>query len=292
LTFFEECEMKSKSLRPKTLLVYFLVTFGFSWLLWWPQALVSQGMLPAEVETNFGNLFSYAAWGPLLGAFAAAWYELRLEGIKDLLRRAISWRHGVRWYLLTLFLFPLLIGGSLWLASISGEVWPFNSMLDETVSGIMVDGAPQEIALVMALVIGAFFIFFLGGPLQEEFGWRGLLLDRLQARFSPLWASIITGLAWGLWHLPLFFISRQEMYYQRPLWGLLLSTVLVSIIMTGAFNRTRGSIFIALLLHTSFNWSHYAFPTLKSDTASLILFGVMGLAAAIFIWRQRMWEKR
>jgi uncharacterized protein len=283
--------MESRSFRPQTLLVYFLVTYGFSWLLWWPQALVAQGILPAEVETNFGGLFGYAAWGPLLGAFVAAWYELRLEGIKDLLRRAVSVRHGVFWYLLALFLFPLLIGGSLGLAIMSGETWPINPTLDETVAGIVAGGAPQEIAVAMALVVGAFFIFFLGGPLQEEFGWRGLLLDRLQARVSPLWASVITGLAWGMWHLPLFFVPRQEMYYQRPLWGLLLSTVLVSIIMTGVFNRTRGSIFIALLLHTSFNWSHYAFPSLESDTASLVLFGLMGLAAAIFIWRQRMWEK-
>lgn len=283
--------MESRSFRPQTLLVYFLVTYGFSWLLWWPQALVAQGILPAEMETNFGGLFGYAAWGPLLGAFAAAWYELRLEGIKDLLRRAVSVRHGVFWYILALFLFPLLIGGSLGLAIMSGETWPINPTLDETVAGIVAGGAPQEIAVAMALVVGAFFIFFLGGPLQEEFGWRGLLLDRLQARVSPLWASVITGLAWGLWHLPLFFVPRQEMYYQRPLWGLLLSTVLVSIIMTGVFNRTRGSIFLALLLHTSFNWSHYAFPSLESDTASLVLFGLMGLAAAIFIWRQRMWEK-
>jgi membrane protease YdiL (CAAX protease family) len=283
--------METKSFRPKTLLVYFLVTFGFSWALWGPEALVAQGILPQDVQTNFGWLFSYAAWGPLLGAFAAAWYELRLDGVKDLLRRAISLRHGAVWYLLALVLFPLLIGGSLWLATLGGETLPVNTMLEETVNGIMANGAPQVVAYVMALVVGAFFIFFLGGPLQEEFGWRGLLLDRLQTRFSPLWSSVITGLSWGLWHLPLFFISRQEMYYQRPLWGLLLSTVLVSIIMTGVFNRTSGSIFIALVLHTSFNWSHYAFPTLKSDTASLILFGVLGLASAIFIWRQRMWEK-
>lgn len=276
----------------KTLLVYFVVAYGFSWLLWWPQALVGQGILPAEVGTNLGWLFGYAAWGPLLGAFAAAWYELRLEGIKDLLRRAVSLRHGLQWYLLALFLFPLLIGGSVLMAGAMGEAWPANPTLDETVSGIVAGGAPQEIAVLMALVVGAVFIFFLGGPLQEEFGWRGLLLDRLQARFSPLWASILTGLAWGLWHLPLFFMPRQEMYYQRPLWGLLLSTVLVSIIMTGVYNRTRRSIFMALLLHTSFNWSHYAFPSLESDTASLILFGLMGLAAAIFIWRQRMWEKQ
>lgn len=283
--------MEAKSFRPKTLLVYFLVAYGFSWLLWWPQALTAQGILPAEVETNFGGLFGYAAWGPLLGAFAAAWYDLRLEGVKNLLRRALDLRQGWAWYMLSLFLFPLLIGGALLLSMAAGETWPANPSLDQTVAGIAAGGAPQEVAVSMALIVGAFFIFFLGGPLQEEFGWRGLLLDRLQTRFSPLWASLLTGLAWGLWHLPLFFVPRQEMYYQRPLWGLLLSTVLVSIIMTGVFNRTRGSLFIALLLHTSFNWSHYAFPSLESDLASQILFVLMGLAAASFIWRQRMWEK-
>lgn len=283
--------MEIKSFNPKTLLVYFLVTYGFSWLLWWPQALVAQGIFSPDVEKSWAWLFGYAAWGPLLGAFAAAWYELRWDGIKDLLKRAFSVQHGPVWYLLVLLLFPLLIGGSLLIAVSMGNTWPVNPTLDETVAGILAGGAPQEIAVTMALLVGAVFIFFLGGPLQEEFGWRGLLLDRLQARFSPLWAGILSGLAWGFWHLPLFFMPRQEMYYQRPLWGLLLSTVLVSIIMTAVYNRTRRSIFIALLLHTSFNWSHYAFPSLESDAASLILFGLMGLVAATFIWRQRMWEK-
>ncbi len=283
--------MQANPFRWSTLLVYILVAFGFSWALWVPEALVTQGILPEAVQTNFGWLFSYAAWGPLVGAFAAAWYNLRLAGVKDLLQRAVSVRHGAAWYALALFLFPLLIGGALWLSSLGGAARPVNTMLEETVNGIMANGASRQVAVTMALAVGAVFIFFLGGPLQEEFGWRGLLLHRLQARFSPLWASIMTGLAWGLWHLPLFFISRQEMYYQRPVWGLLLSTVLVSIIMTGIFNRTRGSIFMALLLHTSFNWGHYAFPTLKSDIASLILFGALGLVAAMFIWRQRMWQK-
>lgn len=283
--------MQANPFRWSTLLVYIFVAFGFSWALWVPQALVAQGILPEAVQTNFGWLFSYAAWGPLVGAFAAAWYDLRLAGVKDLLQRAVSVRHSVAWYVLALFLFPLLIGGALWLSSLGGTALPANTMLEETVNSIVANGAPRQIAVAMALAGGAVFIFFMGGPLQEEFGWRGVLLHRLQTRFSPLWASIITGLAWGLWHLPLFFISCQEMYYQRPIWGLLLSTVLVSVIMTGIFNRTRGSIFMALLLHTSFNWGHYAFPTLKSDPASLVLFGALGLAAAIFIWQQRMWQK-
>ena len=284
--------MQSNStFRWKTLLIYFVVAYGFSWLLWWPQALVARGVLPESVEQSWGWLFGYAAWGPLLGALAAAWVDDRGAGLKDLLRRGLSLRHNGRWYLAALLLFPLLIGGALLLALALGNPWPANPTLDQTVAGIVASGAPQQVAVVMALVVGIVFIFFLGGPLQEEFGWRGLLLDRLQRRFNPLAASILTGLAWGFWHLPLFFMPRQEMYYQRPLWGLLLSTVLVSILMTAVYNRTRRSIFVALVMHTSFNWSHYTFPTLEADTASLILFGLLGLACAWAIWRQRMWKK-
>ena len=284
-------EKNNQSFSGKTLIVYIIVAFGFSWLLWWPQALVAMGKLPESVEESWGWLFGYAAYGPLVGAFVAAWVGGRAAAIKDLLKRAISVRHNWKWYAMALFVFPVSIGGALKLATLLGNEWPANPMLDETVAGIVAGGAPQQVAIVMALAVGAVYLFFLGGPLQEEFGWRGTLQSRLQDRFNPLVASIITGTVWGFWHLPLFYMPREDMYYQRPLWGLVLSTILVSILITALYNRTGSSIFMALLMHTSFNWSHYAFPTLRSDPAGLLYFALLGLAAAWFIWRQRMWEK-
>jgi len=35
------------------------------------------------------------------------------------------------------------------------------------------------------------------GPLQEEFGWGGYALDRIQARFNALNSSIILGVMWA-----------------------------------------------------------------------------------------------
>ncbi|MDH5607741.1 MAG: CPBP family intramembrane metalloprotease, partial [Anaerolineae bacterium] len=123
-------------------------------------------------------------------------------------------------------------------------------------------------------VIAFFVIFFMGGPLQEEFGWRGFATDRLQEKFNALWASIIMGILWAVWHLPLLFIPREESYYNRPAWGLFLTTTLVTILFTWIYNNTNRSIFATLIFHTMFNWSNFFFPTFETDIGGLLFFGL------------------
>ena len=43
----------------------------------------------------------------------------------------------------------------------------------------------------------------LGGPLEEEFGWRGYPLLRVAARTGNAVAAILVGVVWSAWHLPL-----------------------------------------------------------------------------------------
>lgn len=163
----------------------------------------------------------------------------------------------------------MLIGGSLLLGFALGDPVPEFPALE------------QPFTLPIVLI----YIFFLSGPLQEEFGWRGYAFENLRGRFSALTASIIAGLMWGLWHLPLFFVPRAESYYNRPVWGLLLTTTLVGIILAWFYVNTRGSVFAAMLGHTMFNWSNHVFPTLGLDTGALILF-VMYFAVVVFVlWR-------
>lgn len=87
----------------------------------------------------------------------------------------------------------------------------------------------------------------------------------------------------GRWHLPLFFVPEMGFYYQRPIWGLVLSTILISIPIAWVYNNTGRSILAAMLMHASFNWAHFLFPTLDSDRAGLILFVVQAAVAVIVV---------
>jgi len=245
-----------------------LVAYGFSWLFWIPEALIAQNIWIAPdgikniLDLNLGG------WGPLFGAIVTTFIYQKWAGVKALLKGGLMIRLG-KWWWVILLVFPVLIGGSLVISALFGNPVPEFEAL------------AQPIALPIALVV----IFFNAGPLQEEFGWRGYAFENLRSKYDALSASIIAGLMWGLWHLPLFFVPRAEDYYNRPMWGLLLTTTLVGIILAWFYTNTKGSVFAAMLGHTMFNWSNWVFPALKSDSAALILFGLYFITVVYIVWQ-------
>jgi membrane protease YdiL (CAAX protease family) len=95
-----------------------------------------------------------------------------------------------------------------------------------------------------------------GGPLGEEPGWRGFALPRLQAVLSPLLASVVVGISWAAWHLPLQLRGAYEESMSLGVWGVVTrfaSQVAVSVIFTWIFNRSGGSLLVVVILHTSLN---------------------------------------
>jgi len=257
--------------------LFFVIAFSFSWLFWVPLALAEQGFLslPDGLYQFLSGSSNPAAYGPLVAALLMTAVYEGWSGVKALIKRGLDFKIGWKWYLVVFLLLPLLIGLPLLVAQMAGEAIP------ESNAVAMAGGAPLPIFAVLAF----FVIFFLGGPLQEEFGWRGYATDRLQEKFNALWTGIIMGLLWASWHLPLFFIPREESYYNRPIWGMILTTTLVTILFTWIYNNTNRSIFATLIFHTMFNWSNTFFPTFETDIGGLLFFGLAIVLVGVIVWQ-------
>ena len=96
----------------------------------------------------------------------------------------------------------------------------------------------------------------LGGPLFEEFGWRGFLQPHLQKVLPPWVAAICVGIMWAAWHLPLFLAgwgSAPPLVFSLMLVGL-------STLMAWAFNASGQAVGVAILMHSAFNASSGFIP--------------------------------
>ena len=259
--------------------LFFALAFGWTWLFWVPLALAEQGVVSLpEGLYRFLNESNPAAWGPLLAGLLLTFLNGGWPALKELLGRGVRGRLGLFWYAVALLLFPIVLGLAQLAAQLAGEQVPPSQAFAEPIS----------------IPISFVYIFFRGGPLQEEFGWRGYATERLQAKWNALVASIVMGILWAAWHLPLFFVPRQEAYYNRPMWGIFVTDVLVTVLLTWVFNNTRKSIFAAMLLHTSFNWSNYLFTSLSTDVGGQVFFGLMIVLVVIVVavWGPRTLARR
>jgi membrane protease YdiL (CAAX protease family) len=104
--------------------------------------------------------------------------------------------------------------------------------------------------------LGNFLPLLILGPLSEEIGWRGYALGRLQTRWNALTSSLIVGLVWALWHLPLFMmVGTSQHELGLPFIGFLVGFMANSILYTWLYNNTKQSLWSAILLHWLFTYA-------------------------------------
>jgi len=258
--------MKFNQSENRNLIIFFIVACGFTWTFWIPEALATRGILGPSFILGPNNP---AAWGPLVAAFSLTFLNEGKNGVVSLLRRAVDIRFAKGWWVPILLLFPVINGGALLLAKLSGEA------------------IPEIFWLTSPFLLVVYFVQFLltGGPLQEEFGWRGYALGRLQIRFNALISSIILGLIWWVWHIPYFWIG-EEVIYQHIFLGMLPSNILISILLTWLYNNTGGSILVSLIFHNMFIMANVLFPALETQVGSLfyLIFIIAAVIAVVKIW--------
>lgn len=234
----------TESSSVRSLLWFFLLAYGFSWLFWLPAVLASTGSL----SLPFPNivLVGIGAHGPLFAALALACRSGGWAAVKGLLRSGFNLRLELGWWLATLILPFVLTGIAVWVNVLLNDYQPDTTLLSQPL-----------------LILPTFlFMFFLGGSLQEEFGWRGYALQRMLATWTPLIASLSLGVIWGFWHLPLFYIAGLSQAFM-PFGIFLLLAVAFSVLFTWFFLQTERNLFSALLFHTAINTSLSLFPPIE-----------------------------
>ena len=250
--------------RRDQLVRFFAITFGFSWLLWLLPAIRSTGAI--ELPEPVALLGFLAPFGPGVAAFWLVKRETGSSGMRKLWAR--GWRSNFdrKWLVPALGLGPTIAIATLGIVVASGETVDWDAAVP-----------PLMIAPVFALI-------YLTNALPEEYGWRGYALDPLQRRFSALGASLVLGLIWGLWHLPLAFIEGSTQY-TIPFPEFVLQTMVLAVVYTWLHNNTGGSVLIAALFHASANISAAVVPTWTTRFGRWANFALLCGVVSMIVWR-------
>ena len=259
--------------------MFFVLTFAVTWSLWlgaWAISRRSASYPPPGVGTV---LFYLGVFAP---AFVATWMTHRREGSKGvtaLLNCLVQWDVGLRWYALALGYFAAVKLVAALIHRIAAGAWPrFGS---------------ESIFLMVGAIMLSTLLFSQSG---EELGWRGYALPRLAARLGLGAASVVLGLIWAVWHLPLFFIPGIETTGQSfPLYAL--GVTALSVAIAWLYANTNGSLFLTMMMHSAINNTKDIVPSgarppgnpfsLNASLLGWIVAGVLWICAGYLLIRMR-----
>ena len=210
----------------------------------------------------------------IAGLVVVAWISGR-PGLSALLRRLIHFKVPIRWYLFATIPF-VFYGISALLFIFSNDEIGFDPVLS----------ADTLRTILFSAEAGIIVVLLLRGPMGEELGLRGFALTRLQERYSPTRASLVIGVLWAGWHLPVL-LGRDPV--SIGLYCILV--ILLSFIFTWLYNGSGGSLVPVLLFHTFQNAEdvfEVALPGLFGtdwETVSSLALLATGLVVCVLIVR-------
>lgn len=253
-------------------LVFFGLTFLFTWICWIPAGLLS------KEHSSFANILHYIGGAmPTLSALLLLYLYNNYKERKDYWQRLVDFRHIDKssWIVILLAVPILTITGIL------GDI-----ILGGT--GAKLEFASNILSNPLSLLPFAMFMLVFG-PLPEEMAWRGYALDGLQAKWNALFASILLGVAWTIWHLPLFWIEGSYQYGlgigTSQFWLYMLDKIPQSILMTWLYNNNQRSTVTAILFHFMINFVGELFNlSLRAETIYIGSWWVAALFVVV-LWK-------
>lgn len=250
---------------------FYLLATAIPWVLWFTAAWLSHRPDPQDALIAALGLAGLAA--PVL---VAIWF-IRKDGLtRDVLTRLVTPSGASLWpWLTAAFLLPvsLLVATAISIP-FGYEVSQFR----------LQDGFSFAAGLLPAWIVLAL------APILEELAWKTYGTDALASRMSILWASLVFGVVWVMWHLPLGFIKG---YYQAEVvdegWihslNYAVSLIPFIILMNWLYYRGGRSVLLAIVFHLAANFGNELFQT-DPDT-KVIQTGVLLVLSVALVWYDR-----
>jgi cbb3-type cytochrome oxidase subunit 3 len=244
-------------------MTYVAISFLFSWAIWLACWLLARHVVGTDTLTP---IVIAGSFGPFLASGICAATSSGLRGMIAFYRRGLDWRMGWLVFCVSVVLLPML---AIFTASLFHQ---------------------PDIQIPLAeLPLVYLWLFVLGGPLAEEFGWS-YLSDLLDARFSIAFSTFLLAIVWGFWHLPLFFLSipgLEQKFIPFPLF--LFMSVTARFLFSWSYHRSGRNILSNLLIHNGLNLSLSLVPIVLPLTGSLqprliCLCTLTGIFAAVLWW--------
>jgi membrane protease YdiL (CAAX protease family) len=271
-------ESKVKTfIKRNPLFSMYAIMFVLAWSVMIPQALYSQGILSTPVPMW---LDLTTGWAPGIAAVVVTAITAGRTGVRELLGRFGTWRVGLPWYAIALFLLAAFILGGIGLHVLLGGTLPVIPAAGASVLDIL-------LAFLLLLAVGVLIN-------TEEIAWRGFALPRLQEKHNVLVACVLVAIPEVALHFPLFFDKENPFFQTVGLIWFSAFSVAAVFLYTFIFNKTKGSLLIVTLLHASQNtWANL----LSDNTARPFYFTValiwMVAVALIFITKGQLgYEKK
>ena len=205
------------------------------------------------------------AIAPISAALILVFRENGVDGAKRLLKRSFDFERITNkiWYIPIFFLIPVLFLLALGLMVFMGAP------------------LPDPIAPILAAPV-AFLAFFLFA-LFEEVGWMGYAFDPMQERWHALIASLILGIIWAAWHIPLYIFAGLD-----PLWiaGQLISLIGIRTLIVWIYNNTGKSVFAVIIFHAVYNVCTIMITSFYTSLGHLLtsIFIIITAVIVVFLW--------
>jgi len=210
------------ALKRHPVVTYFVLAYALSWACWIPPAIARTWLSFPYIVFAVAGVSIPSLLGIALTALVSG-----KTGLKELFGRLRRVRAPLIWYAVVLLLIPALLLAAAGIPALVG------------------------LATVTFAFSGVAVVSAVGSALLEELGWRGFALPRMQARRPAFTASLLLGVLWGVWHLPLRIAQGVPLTAAGLV--LFLFTVLLltawTVLFTWVYNNTNGSLFLMVVLH-------------------------------------------